>query len=140
MRKFVRVVAWGVGTIAVAACTACSTDSLVWGSEGAAVRSVAERVIDDMQSLGDSSEVCAGADLEMGSSQAWETMAVGEPERYTGEERTDYADVSPTWFINLSPTDDAIGGTEVPSVLFLRGSGEDLCIVAIEWGDLSTSP
>lgn len=85
-------------------------------------------------------QVCADTDPEVGSSQLWEALAVGEPERYTGEEWKDYADASPTWFINLSPTDEAIGGREVPSFLFLRGSGESLCVVAIEWGELTTSP
>ncbi|MFS0894262.1 hypothetical protein [Microbacterium sp. 179-I 3D3 NHS] len=140
MRRYVGVVALGVGAVVVAACSGCSTDALVWGSEGAAVRSVAEQVIDDMQSSGSSSKLCADAALEVGSSEVWETMAPGEPEKYTGEESKDYTDASPTWFINLSPTDDATSGSEVPNFLFLRGSGEDLCVVAIEWGELSTSP
>lgn len=138
MRTWAGTVALAVGAIIVAACTACSTDALVWGSEGAAVRAVAERVIDDIRSSGRSSAVCADADVELGSPRVWETMAPGEPQRYTGEEWEAFAEVSPSWFINLSPTEEATGGVDIPAFLFLRGSGEELCVVAIEWGELSS--
>lgn len=138
MRKYMRVVALSVGAIVLGACTACSTDSLVWGSDGAAVRATAEQVIDDMKSLGDSSKICADAEVDTGSANAWRGLAAGEPEEYTGKEWEGYAEVAPAWFINLSPGEEAVGGSEIPSFLFLRGSKNDLCVAAIEWSELAT--
>lgn len=137
MRRHLKVIALSVGAGVLATCAACSTDPFVWGSEGAAVRATAERVIKDMRSSGDSSKVCADLDLKLGSPAAWEALAAGEPQEYTGEDWGSYAEFSPTWFINLSPTEEAVGGSEIPSFLFLRGSGEELCVVAIEWAELA---
>lgn len=142
MRKSVRIFTLGVCISLAAACVACSTDSVVWGAEGAQVRAVTEQVIDDIEASGETSKVCTDAAVELGSSTAWEGLAAGEPEEYTGDQWEDFADLSPTWVINLSPThtEHVEGVQEVPVYLFYRGSGEDLCVVGIEWGELATSP
>lgn len=123
-----------------ATCVACSTDPVVWGAEGAEVRSLTNQFIAEVRTSEEPGRVCADADLELGSSSAWEGITAGEPEEYTGDEWKEYANLSPSWLINLSPSNsgEKTGVKEVPAYLFYRGSGDELCVAGIAWGEQTT--
>jgi hypothetical protein len=143
MRKLVRMLALGASATLAAACVGCSTDPIVWGSEGAEVRSITDKFIADVLAEGSSAEACSEVSLDFGAPSSWEGLAAGEPEEYAEDQWEEFAELSPTWLINLSPTDsdDAKGASEkeTPAYLFYRGSGDDLCVAGIAWGSRATS-
>lgn len=142
MHKSARIMAFGACATLAFACVACSPDPIIWGSDGAQVRAVTDQIIEDVETSGSSTKICSDANVDLGASTAWKHLAAGEPEQYTGDQWEKYADIDPTWLINLSSTDtqEADGSREVPAYLFYRGSGDELCVAAIEWGELATTP
>ena len=129
-----------VGALAIGV-TACSTDTVTWGAEGAAVRSSATQFISDAQIANGAPAVCSGADVDLGTPPDWADLAPGEPAKYTAEQGKQYEALSPTWVINLSHYSTAAESIskDVPAILYFTGSEESLCVVAIEWGQLATT-
>lgn len=128
-------------TLALAACAACSPESLIYGTEGANVRTVTNELIADVGGSGQTTRLCEDARVDLGATSAWEGLAAGEPEEYTGTELADFADLSPSWFINLSPADVEASQVpvEVPTHVLYRGSGEELCVAGVSWGERAAS-
>lgn len=126
----------------LAACVGCSTDQFVWGQEGAAVRSVSNEFVEQVRTAGDSAHLCTESNADLGDPADWAGLAAGEPEKYDGSSWEEYADLSPSWLINLSAAE--VSGEdsqrEVPAFLFFQGSGEDLCVVDVAWGERFTTP
>jgi len=141
MRKYMKVAALATGAGLVIACTACSPEAVVYGSEGAAVRAVSNEVIADVTDSGQSSKVCADAQVDFGDSTSWDGLSAGEPEKFNGEQWKEYDDLSPTWFINVSQSqpDEGVSGQEVPAVIFFRGDGDALCVAGVAFGTRTTS-
>lgn len=143
MRRFtLEIAGLGACAVAVVALAGCSTDSVIWGSEGAEVRAVAEEFIGDAAAAADPESACADASLRVGEPEAWEGLAAGEPEEYAPDQPDEQGDLSPTWRINLSPdgSEKSTGTRTVPTELFLRGDGDELCVIEVSWGVQTTSP
>ncbi len=116
---------------------ACSIDSAVWGAEGAAVRDAAQQFV-KANIAGASPEVCESATADLGISSEWAGLEVGEPAKFAEEQWEAYKDLAPTWVINLSyaPSEGGVESKRIPSFLFFQGDRKNLCVVAVEWGDL----
>lgn len=141
MRTSTRIATFAAGSGLVLACTACSPEAAVYGSDGAAVRAVSNDVIEEVTTSGQSGRVCADAPVDFGDPTSWDGLSAGEPEKFDGEQWEEYADLSPTWFINVSQSrpDEGESAREVPAVLFFRGEADDLCIAGVAFGTRVTS-
>ncbi|SDL34520.1 hypothetical protein [Microbacterium azadirachtae] len=142
MRKSLKAIA---GSLCVAGLplglTACSTDSVVWGQEGAAVREATNQFVTANKEADDSPGLCNGSAADLGTPSAWEGLSAGEPAKFSAKDWEAYGSLSPTWVINLSHQ-SATRGAEtknVPVYLFFKGAGKDLCVAAIEWGEITST-
>lgn len=120
--------------------SACSTDSAVWGSEGAEVREAANQFVSANKGA-NAPRVCSDSKADLGSPSKWAGLSTGEPEKFSGKQWETYEQLSPTWVINLSYSSATTGAEsrKVPSFLFFKGGGKDLCVVAVEWGELRST-
>lgn len=121
--------------------TACSTDSAIWGPEGAEVRDATSQFVTASKEANGSQRVCSDSKVDLGSPSAWAGLSAGEPEKFSAKKWDTYEELSPTWVINLSYSSATTGAEskKIPSFLFFKGTAKDLCVVAVEWGELTST-
>ena len=121
---------------------ACSTDSFIWGADGAEVRDAANQFVAASKEANGSPRVCNDSTSDLGSPADWTGLSAGEPAKFSVKQWETYEPLSPTWVINLSYDSDIAqaGAKKVPVFLFFRGSGKDLCVVAVEWSEPFSTP
>lgn len=122
-----------------AACaTGCSADTLIWGSDGAHVIEVTERIVADLASGGGSELVCADSEANLGATEDWQGLAAGEPEQFVAAFWDEQVALDPQWSINLEGLPDgATPGDEIPGDLFYRQSDDGLCLIDVAWSTLA---
>lgn len=119
--------------------TGCSIDTVIWGPEGARVIGMTDRVVQDVVAGTTSPHACSDSEADFGEPQRWVGLSGGEPERLNGSFWQEQQSLGATWTINLEGLDTttAENGGSYPSYVFFRETGDDLCVIDIEWGTVT---
>ncbi|MFI8593275.1 hypothetical protein ACIGCK_02425 [Microbacterium sp. NPDC078428] len=139
MRGFHAVGVLGCIGVGVVTLSGCSTDVLIWGSDGARVIEVTDQLIGEVAADGRSVLVCANADVQLGTPADWEGRSAGEPERFTGQFWAEQVPLDPHWSINIEGLPEgASPGDQFPGDVFYRESGDGLCVIDVVWATLAS--
>lgn len=77
---------------------------------------------------------------DFGDPDAWDGLGAGEPEHFDDESSTDRPGLDAAWRINLEGSGDgADTGDVVPTDVFYRENGDDLCVIDIIWQTIERS-
>ena len=117
--------------------TGCSVDTLIWGSEGAKVIQMTEKLVSDL-ALGEASEiVCMISVADLGEPRDWLGLSAVEPEKFVAEYWDDQAAPDPQWSINLEGRPEgAVPGSHYPGDVFYRETDDGLCVIDVAWAKL----
>lgn len=117
--------------------TGCSVDSLIWGSDGAQVIQMTEKLVSDL-AVGQASEiVCMNSVADLGEPSDWSGLSAGEPEKFVAEYWDDQAALNPQWSINLEGLPEgAVPGSQHPGDVFYRETDDGLCVIDVAWATL----
>lgn len=117
--------------------TGCSLDTLIWGTDGAQVIKVTDKLVSDFASDGTSDLVCGDFDAEIGTPRDWSGLSAGEPEEFFGEHWIEQVELDPQWSINLEGMPEgAAPGSRYPGDVFYRETDDGLCAIDVSWATL----
>lgn len=126
------VVCTGLVATALAGCAV--VDTAIWGPEGARVIDTTETLIQAAANGDGDTFTCADTKAEFGTSQDWDGLSAGEPERFHPEYWEDQKPLDPVWNINLEAGPEGVtDGTVIPSDVFYKQTADGLCVVDIAW-------
>lgn len=96
--------------------------------------SATERLIDATSTTERDPLACQDHVADFGDPGAWDGLGAGEPERFDAEASVDRPGLDAAWRINLEGSgSDVAAGDVVPTDVFYREDGDDLCIADIVW-------
>ena len=114
--------------------SACSLDTVIWGTDGARVIDMTEQVIEAAASGEPDPLACAGTTPDFGQARDWEALSAGEPERFHAEYWDKQVPLDPEWNINLEwGGPPPVSGQVIPGDVFFREDADGLCVVDISW-------
>lgn len=117
--------------------TGCSVDTLIWGSDGAQVIQMTEKLVSDLASGGASGIVCLDSVADLGAPSDWSGLSAGEPEEFFVGYWVDQAVLDPQWSINLEGLPEgAVPGSRYPGDVLYRETGDGLCVIDVAWATL----
>lgn len=136
--RLIRRAVCGLSAGALAALlTGCSIDTLIWGSDGAQVIQMTEKLVNDLASGGTSGIVCTDSVADLGAPSDWSGLSAGEPEEFVAEYWEDQAALDPQWSINLEGIPKgAVPGSHYPGDVLYRESDDGLCVIDVAWATL----
>lgn len=134
----IRRAVWGLSAGALAVLlTGCSVDTLIWGSDGAQVIQLTEKLVSDLASGETSESVCMNSVAELGAPSDWAGLSAGEPEEFVAKYWVDQAALDPQWNINLEGLPEgAVPGSRFPGDIFYRATDDGLCVIDVAWSTL----
>ncbi|MCG7423301.1 hypothetical protein KW076_02235 [Micrococcus porci] len=129
----------GAAAVTLGAGGCAVPETVVWGPDGAAVKSATRDVIAAAQRGGDGLPACPGVSVVTGDPAAWRGAGAGEPERPGPDLPAELTrGGEPAWVINVEAGAEAAApGARVPgSLAFSDLADGGLCLSGLDWANV----